>query len=435
MSGPATSAWSRWASTCSARASTRRSTSPTSTRSAGRSSTATSWTFPSGTPTAGDLVYTAFSGSHQDAIKKGFDHLNRDAAAAGVAGGRLHLAGPVSADRPARRRPLLRGGHPGQLAVRQGRRRLHHEDRARPRPAAPAADRVLQSGAAGTPTPRAARCRRPRCGATSTRSTWTASQPYRVHPRPDRDTRRTPPDEPSTRSPRESWSTARNRWCTASGNGPVAAYCDVVEATRLRRPRPRLRRARTVRRRRRQGRRLPRVRDRRARSSGASASTRRSPARRSRPSPARSTGRSPNRTRRGIEMRVLTMKPVRIERFSSHGVVIHHPIDGIGLLTSSGPATMVTAELGAGRGDRPAPGHRAAGARRGQRRGARSGAATATRSTWRPVSWWSSTPARSTRPGRSPRRRWRSWSGRRTEPVRPERACTVARTRHPWRRR
>ncbi|MCO5992466.1 2-isopropylmalate synthase [Actinoallomurus rhizosphaericola] len=35
-------------------------------------------------PYAGDLVYTSFSGSHQDAIKKGFDALERDAAAAGV---------------------------------------------------------------------------------------------------------------------------------------------------------------------------------------------------------------------------------------------------------------------------------------------------------------------------------------------------------------
>ncbi len=35
-------------------------------------------------PYAGDLVYTAFSGSHQDAIKKGFDALHADAAAAGV---------------------------------------------------------------------------------------------------------------------------------------------------------------------------------------------------------------------------------------------------------------------------------------------------------------------------------------------------------------
>jgi 2-isopropylmalate synthase len=35
-------------------------------------------------PYAGDLVYTAFSGSHQDAIKKGFEALERDAAVAGV---------------------------------------------------------------------------------------------------------------------------------------------------------------------------------------------------------------------------------------------------------------------------------------------------------------------------------------------------------------
>jgi 2-isopropylmalate synthase len=36
-------------------------------------------------PYGGDLVYTAFSGSHQDAIKKGFDALARDAEAAQVA--------------------------------------------------------------------------------------------------------------------------------------------------------------------------------------------------------------------------------------------------------------------------------------------------------------------------------------------------------------
>ncbi|GAA3948978.1 2-isopropylmalate synthase [Actinomadura viridis] len=35
-------------------------------------------------PYGGDLVYTAFSGSHQDAINKGFDHLAADAEAAGV---------------------------------------------------------------------------------------------------------------------------------------------------------------------------------------------------------------------------------------------------------------------------------------------------------------------------------------------------------------
>jgi 2-isopropylmalate synthase len=38
-------------------------------------------------PYAGELVYTAFSGSHQDAIKKGFEALENEAAAAGVAFG------------------------------------------------------------------------------------------------------------------------------------------------------------------------------------------------------------------------------------------------------------------------------------------------------------------------------------------------------------
>ncbi len=35
-------------------------------------------------PYGGDLVFTAFSGSHQDAIKKGFDHMAKDSATAGV---------------------------------------------------------------------------------------------------------------------------------------------------------------------------------------------------------------------------------------------------------------------------------------------------------------------------------------------------------------
>ena len=34
-------------------------------------------------PYGGDLVFTAFSGSHQDAIKKGFEHMEKDAQAAG----------------------------------------------------------------------------------------------------------------------------------------------------------------------------------------------------------------------------------------------------------------------------------------------------------------------------------------------------------------
>jgi len=45
-------------------------------------------------PYGGDLVYTAFSGSHQDAIKKGFEHLERDAEAAGVPVGEFTWAVP-----------------------------------------------------------------------------------------------------------------------------------------------------------------------------------------------------------------------------------------------------------------------------------------------------------------------------------------------------
>ena len=86
-------------------------------------------------PYAGDLVYTSFSGSHQDAIKKGFEALPA----------RLRRVGrAVPADRPQARRPHVRGGDPGQQPVRQGRRRLRDEGRARLRPAAADADRVLQ---------------------------------------------------------------------------------------------------------------------------------------------------------------------------------------------------------------------------------------------------------------------------------------------------
>jgi 2-isopropylmalate synthase len=45
-------------------------------------------------PWAGDLVYTAFSGSHQDAIKKGFEAMAADAAAKGVTVDELEWAVP-----------------------------------------------------------------------------------------------------------------------------------------------------------------------------------------------------------------------------------------------------------------------------------------------------------------------------------------------------
>ena len=107
-------------------------------------------------PYAGDLVYTAFSGSHQDAIKKGLEAVERDAAAAGIGVRDFPWARAVPGHRPAGRGTHVRGRDPGQLPVRQGRRGLHHEGRA-PAGSAPAApDRVLPGG------PGAHRCRRRR---------------------------------------------------------------------------------------------------------------------------------------------------------------------------------------------------------------------------------------------------------------------------------
>ena len=177
-------------------------------------------------PYAGDLVYTSFSGSHQDAIKKGFDDLDRQAAAAGQPGRRAALADAVPADRPQGRRPHLRGRHPGQLAVRQGRRRLHHEGRSPPGPAAPASDRV-QPGHPAAHRQRGRRGgRRRRCGRSSPPSTWSpARSSWSATARPARaarsgSTARCAPSAPSTS-------------CTGIGNGPIAAFCAAVSEVDL----------------------------------------------------------------------------------------------------------------------------------------------------------------------------------------------------------
>ena len=135
-------------------------------------------------PYAGDLVYTAFSGSHQDAIKKGLEDLEKQAAEQGIPVGERRVGGAVPPDRPARRRPHLRGRDPGQQPVRQGRRGLHHEDRPQARPAAPARRSSSRASSRSTPTPRAARCRRTRCGALlrgRTSTGWPAEAELRAH--------------------------------------------------------------------------------------------------------------------------------------------------------------------------------------------------------------------------------------------------------------
>ncbi len=97
---------------------------------------------PERSPWAGDLVFTAFSGSHQDAIKKGFEAMEARAKPRARPSTRSS-GGAVPADRPEGPGTFVRGRHPRELAVGQGRRRLPAEGRPRDRPAAQAPDRVL----------------------------------------------------------------------------------------------------------------------------------------------------------------------------------------------------------------------------------------------------------------------------------------------------
>ena len=117
-------------------------------------------------PYAGDLVYTAFSGSHQDAIKKGFEHAGSGRRQRRQDRRRDRMGRPLPAHRPQGRRPHLRGRHPRQLPVRQGRNRLRPEDRPPAGPAAPAQIEFSKSSRR-RPTPRAARSPRPRSGPSS----------------------------------------------------------------------------------------------------------------------------------------------------------------------------------------------------------------------------------------------------------------------------
>jgi hypothetical protein len=78
-------------------------------------------------PYGGDLVFTAFSGSHQDAINKGLKDR--------IGASRLAVGGALPVDRSARHRAQLPRDHPHQQPVGQGRRRLRHGAGIRLRPA------------------------------------------------------------------------------------------------------------------------------------------------------------------------------------------------------------------------------------------------------------------------------------------------------------
>jgi len=108
-------------------------------------------------PYAGDLVYTAFSGSHQDAIKKGLEDLEKKAAAERVGLHEVAWEAPYLPIDPHDVGRTYEAVIPRQQPVRQGRHGVHHEVRPPSRPAATPADRVLRAWSSSTPTPRAAR--------------------------------------------------------------------------------------------------------------------------------------------------------------------------------------------------------------------------------------------------------------------------------------
>ncbi len=97
-----------------------------------------------------------------------------DARAGAVRLGRVGR--PVPADRPEGRRARLRGDHPRQLAVGEGRRRVPHADRAPPRPSARAPGRLRAEGAGDHRRPRRRAHVRGADGGRSRRSTSTTSR-------------------------------------------------------------------------------------------------------------------------------------------------------------------------------------------------------------------------------------------------------------------
>ena len=119
-------------------------------------------------PWGGDLVLHGLlrlpPGRHQEGLRVAGPRRRRGRQD----GRRVRLGRAVPADRPARHRPQLRGRRPGEQPVRQGWRRLHHEVRAPPGPAAPAPDRVLRR--------RPARCRPRRWRGVTGRSCGTGSR-------------------------------------------------------------------------------------------------------------------------------------------------------------------------------------------------------------------------------------------------------------------
>ena len=200
-------------------------------------------------PYGGDLVYTAFSGSHQDAINKGLDAMKVDADDADADVDDILWQVPYLPIDPQRRRAHLRGRDPGQLAVRQGRGCLHHEGRPRPGAAAAAADRVLP----GDPEDH-----RGEGGEVTSKEMWDVftdgvPDPGAAAGADEAAGDAAEEDGGTDRIDGDGQGRRRGDRDQRRGNGPLAAFVDALAAHRLRRGRAGLLRARDERRRGRAG--------------------------------------------------------------------------------------------------------------------------------------------------------------------------------------
>ena len=173
-------------------------------------------------PYAGDLVYTAFSGSHQDAIKKGFEALEAEAASAGVPFAEYPWAVPylpidphdVGRTYEAVIRVNSQSGKGGVAYVMKTEHQLDL-----PRRLQIEFSRVIQGHTDAE-------------GGEVTPARDVGDLPRRVPGRGPGGAAR-PPDvlggrRPSTRSPRRSPSTGSAQQVEGVGNGPISAFCDAL---------------------------------------------------------------------------------------------------------------------------------------------------------------------------------------------------------------
>ena len=176
-------------------------------------------------PYGGDLVYTAFSGSHQDAINKGLDQMKIDADAADSDVDDMLWQVPylpidprdVGRTYEAVIRVNSQSGKGGVAYIMKADhglalpRRLQIE--------------FSQVDPEDQPTARAARSSPRRCGTRSSRSTWRRCGRWSGSSSGSTPPRRT---AARPRSPRPSRSTAWRPRSAVSGNGPLAAFVDAL---------------------------------------------------------------------------------------------------------------------------------------------------------------------------------------------------------------